>query len=372
MKKSCLRNLIIKKIKEEGAISFADFMEMALYHPELGYYTKKRDPGTISDYYTSVELHPVFGEIISARISSIAKNISNDMEEKKERFTVVEMGAGKGILANDVLNGLKKRDSDLYERADFVYIEKNKNLLNEISKILAEHKSKVSFFSSAEELIKELKGVLITGCIISNELLDSFPVHRIRKENGELKEIYVSWDGSKFAEESGEISKEEIKEYIRRYRIELREGCQAEINLKISDWVKEVSNIIKRGFLITIDYGDLADKLYSGIFPEGTLRCYRKHKIDTNPCEDAGMKDITSNVNFSDLTYHGSINGFEPVDFSTQKDFLLKGGILDYISKFAVERKDFTPGLFSELEAIKNLLLPDGMGDIFKVMIQKK
>jgi len=347
-------------------------MEMALYHPELGYYTKKRDPGTISDYYTSVELHPVFGEIISARISSIAKNISNDTEEKKERFTVVEMGAGKGILANDILQGLKKKDDNLYERADFVYIEKNKNLSNEVSKILAEHKSKVSFFSSPEELIKELKGVLITGCIISNELLDSFPVHRIRKEKGKLKEIYVSWDGSEFTEESGEISNEEIKEYIKRYGIELKEGWQAEVNLKISDWVKEVSNIIKRGFLITIDYGYLADKLYSGIFPEGTLRCYRKHKVDNNPYEDIGMKDITSHVNFSDLEYHGSINGFELVDFSTQKDFLLRGGIIDYISKFAVGREDFTSGLFSELEAIKNLLLPDGMGEIFKVMIQGK
>jgi len=369
LKNSYLKDLIIKKIKEQGAISFADFMEMALYYPELGYYTKKRDPATIPDYYTSVELHPVFGETIAAQISHLANPV---LQKSKESFTVIEMGAGKGILACDILNGLRKRNKGLYDRVDFVLIEANRSLLAEAGKILGEHKPKVSFASSAEEFLKESEEDSVTGCIVSNELIDSFPVHRIRKEKGKIKEIYVSWDGAEFKEVFGEISGEEVKEYLNRYGIELKEGCQAEVNLKISDWMEEVSNILKRGFLITIDYGYLADKLYSEIFPDGTLRCYKKHKIDTDPYEDVGMKDITAHVNFSDLAYHGSVNGFKLIDFVTQRDFLIRWGILDYVSKFAVGKDSFTTANFSELEAIKNLLLPDGMGDIFKVMIQRK
>jgi len=361
-KNSSLKEIIIRKIKESGAITFAEFMEMALYYPELGYYTKKRELGILSDYYTSSELHPIFGEIISNQISQMADFIN------EENFTLIEIGAGKGILANDILNQLNRKNRGLYDRLDFILVEKNGGLLLEISKILIGHKPKVSFVSSIEE-VKESQ---ISGCIFSNELIDSFPVHRIIKKDGKLKEIYVSYNGKRFIEEFGAISQSEIEEYINRYGIELVENSMMEVNLGVAGFVKSLSRILKKGFIITIDYGYLADKLYSKSFSEGTLRCYKAHKISTNPYEDIGCQDITAHVNFSDLIYQGHINGFELIDFITQREFLIRGGVLDLISKYSVGKERFTPKLFSELEAIKNLILPDGMGEIFKVLIQQK
>ena len=154
-----LKDLIIKRINAEGAITFADFMEMALYYPELGYYTKKREPAAIPDYYTSCELHPVFGQAMANQISRTADFIKN------RKFTVLEIGSGKGILAKDILKHLKMENEDLYSRLEFIVIERNERLLIDVGN---------------------------EGCVISNELIDSFPVHRIRKEKGELKEIYVS------------------------------------------------------------------------------------------------------------------------------------------------------------------------------------
>ncbi|OGL42139.1 MAG: hypothetical protein A3C43_05740 [Candidatus Schekmanbacteria bacterium RIFCSPHIGHO2_02_FULL_38_11] len=182
MKNSSLKDLIIKKIETEGAITFADFMEMALYYPELGYYTKKREPAAIPDYYTSCELHPVFGQAMANQISRTADFIKN------RKFTVLEIGSGKGILAKDILKHLKMENEDLYSRLEFIVIERNERLLIDVGNALAEHGEKVMLASG----LKKLEGNGIEGCVISNELIDSFPVHRIRKEKGELKEIYVS------------------------------------------------------------------------------------------------------------------------------------------------------------------------------------
>lgn len=357
-----LKNLIIKKIDSEGAITFADFMRMALYHPELGYYTKKRELATIPDYYTSCELHPVFGQTVANQINRIADLI------KSEKFTVLEIGSGKGILAQDILRHLKRKNRILYDRLEFIFLERNKSLLSDIAKISEEHKSKILFVSTFEELDEKQ----IEGCVVSNELIDSFPVHRIIKSGGELKEIYVFFSGSELVEIHGEISKNEIKEYLKRYTAKLGEEFELEVNLEVSKWMRKISKILKKGFILTIDYGYPADKLYSENFSGGTLRCYKRHNVSTVPYKDIGEQDITADVNFSDLIYHGCLNGFELVDFVTQRDFLLRWGVLDAISEFAVGKEAFTPQVFSELEKIKNLLLPEGMGDIFKVLIQQK
>ncbi len=356
MDTSDLKTEIVNLIVKKGKITFADYMDLALYHSKYGYYTSKKEKiGKRGDYYTSSDVHPVFGGLIARQLEQMWKILG------KGKFTVVEMGAGKGWLCFDIINFIKDRFPEFFEKIDYKIVEISKNLVVKQSGILKGLADRISWESSSSDGFSFKP---IDGCFLSNEFVDSLPVHQVKVRNGSLQEIYVTTRDDEFVEITDELSDPVLRDYFKELSINLKEGQKAEVNLKALNWTKNISRYLKRGFIITIDYGYLAEDLYSENRYNGTLMCYYKHTTSENPFVRVGNQDMTSHVNFSSLMQAGSEAGLKTTGFTKQSNFLIALGILD---KMKESYRDI-----GSILKMKTLLLPGGMGDIFKVLIQHK
>ena len=345
-----LSSIIIQKIKQLGPISFYDFMEMALYYPKLGYYTSSHEKiGKEGDYYTSSNLTSVFGEMLGKQIEEMWRILG------EKEFTVVEMGGGLGLLSGDVLSYLKK-NYELYRNLNYCIVEKSPTFRNEQKKRL--EVQNVSWYDS----ITELSGM--TGCIFSNELPDAFPVHVVIMEN-ELMEVFVDYENG-FIEVLGPASCE-LKNYLEELKINLPFGYRTEINLDAIKWIRDIGSTLKKGFVITIDYGYPSDELYQEYRNRGTLVCYHKHSVNEMPFEHIGEQDMTTHVNFSALYNWGRKNDLDICGFTDQAHFLMGLGIDEYLKN--VQEKD-PANYYRKMLPVKTLLME--MGETFKILIQKK
>jgi SAM-dependent MidA family methyltransferase len=345
-----LSTIIIQKIKKYGPISFCDFMEMALYYPELGYYTSSHEKiGKAGDYYTSSNLTSAFGEMLGKQIEEMWRILG------EKEFTVVEMGAGLGLLSGDVLSYLKK-NHELYRNLNYCIVEKSPTFRNEQKKRL--EAQNVSWYDS----ITELSGM--TGCIFSNELPDAFPVHVVVMEN-ELMEVFVDYENG-FIEVLRPATGE-LKNYLEELKINLPFGYRTEINLDAIKWIQEIGSTLKKGFVLTIDYGYPSDELYQEYRNRGTLMCYYKHCVNETPFEHIGEQDMTTHVNFSALELWGCKNDLDLCGFTDQAHFLMGLGIDEYLKN--LQEKD-PVNYYRKMLPVKTLLLE--MGETFKIMIQKK
>ncbi len=346
-----LSEVIIKRIKNEGPISFRDFMEMALYHPELGYYTSKKEIiGKNGDFFTSSSLSDVFGVLLAKQIEEMWHIMG------EEDFTIVEYGAGTGRLCHDILDYFKSR-GNLYEHLNYFIIEKSNAMQEKEKKHLTE---KVKWFQFAKEIPK------MHGCILSNELIDTFPVHLVIMKN-DLMEIFVDYD-QKF-KEILMPAKSELKNYFSKLRVELPANYKTEINLDAINWIKDVSAILKKGYVLTIDYGYPSWELYSEFKNKGTLTCFNKHMINNQPYVNIGEQDITAHVNFSALCLWGFYNGLDYGGFTDQAHFLLGLGFKEYLRKMKESDND---AFNLRKEIFLNHMLIEEMGHQFKVLIQRK
>ena len=351
-----IREEIVDLINVKGKITFADFMELALYHPEYGYYTSGKEKiGKRGDYYTSSDVHSVFGELIARQLEQMWRLLGSN------RFTVVEIGAGKGWLCHDILSCIKNEYPEFFEKVDYKIVEISRDLIERQSDTLKGFEEKVSWESFSEGGFSFNP---IEGCFLSNEFVDSLPVHQVIVEDNCFKEIYVTTTDGVLSEKIDGLSNPELENYFKELNINLRDGQRAEINLKALDWVKNISLCLNRGFVITIDYGHLAEDLYSEERHRGTLICYYEHTTSENPYERVGNQDITSHVNFSSIMEEGDRCGLSTTGFVRQSNFLIALGILNKMND--------AQGDVSKLLTIKNLFLPGGMGDVFKVLIQHK
>ncbi len=355
-----LEKKIIEKIKKEGPITFETFMEMALYEPSLGYYaSEKFEIGKYGDFYTSPHLHPVFGIMIGKQIEEMWQ-----LMKKPSDFIIVEPGAGAGYMCKDILDYLNNKG--ILDFFTYMIIENNSFVRDKQKLLLKDYSEKVNWFSSLEEIGK------IRGCIISNELLDSFPVHIIEMGD-ELQEIYVTVDDkNNFSEEIKEIkdkpSTEDLNHYIKEFSISLPRGYRTEINLRIREWLKIVSKVLSEGFIFTIDYGYPVWDYYSEERNRGTLLCYYRHQINENPYQNIGKQDITAHVNFTSLKKWGEEYGFKTIGYCQQGVFFVSLGIDKIIQKIFKHESDY---LF-EVAKIKRLILPGTIGETHKIMIQYK
>ncbi|HEX7627613.1 MAG TPA: SAM-dependent methyltransferase [Candidatus Methanoperedens sp.] len=346
-----LSRLIIEKIEEQGPISFHDFMEMALYYPGLGYYTSDKEKiGKTGDYYTSSNLTPTFGELLGRQMEEMWHILGEGQE-----FTVVEMGAGMGILSGDVLSYLKKNHK-LYQELNYCIVEKSPSLQKEQKKRLSNEN--IKWFDSINYL-KE-----IVGCIFSNELPDAFPVHVVEMEN-ELMEVFVDYEKN-FIEVLKPASTQ-LKDYLNELDVTLTSGYRTEINLDAIKWVREISSVLEKGFIITIDYGYPLHELYQEYRNRGTLMCYHNHSVNESPFEHIGEQDMTSHVNFSALYHWGRKFGLGLCGFTDQAHFLMGLGIDEYLK----DLQEKSPmDYYKKMLPIKSLIMD--MGETFKVLIQKK
>ncbi len=315
-----LNKIINERIINEGPITFEKFMDMALYYPDLGYYSNPDAViGKEGDFYTSPHLHSIFGAMICRQLIEMW-----ELMGRPSLFHAVEIGAGAGYLCKDILDYLyqtvnqlesHKDERDFLTSLKYVIVEPYGHFTNKQKEILKEHESKIEWISTIDEL-KDIK-----GCVLSNELLDAFPVHLIEMNEG-LKEIYINIGEKGLIEEKADAGSDEIGQYVEQFSISDWKGYRTEINLRIKSWIHQVSEILSQGFVLTIDYGFSAKEYYSEDRNRGTLLCYHKHQVNENPYQYIGRQDITSHVNFSSLKIWGMDEGFETIGYSSQGTYL--------------------------------------------------
>ncbi len=348
----------------DKAISFKQYMELCLYAPEVGYYTSNRTKvGKKGDFYTSSAIGGLLGEILACHM------VSKLAEQASDVYEIVEWGGGSGLLALQILDKLYSDFTDFYHRLHFIEIEVSEYHRGLQQMNLDKHKDMISFWTPEQW---KAEGKRSHTFIFSNELLDAFPVHRVRYKAGQLHELFVGWDESKqiFYECEFICEALQLLDYIKRERIVLQEGQTAEINLDADHWIYEIANWLEAGDLLTIDYGDIASEIYSIHRMHGTLLCYKDHQAYDNPYIHAGMQDITAHVNFSACIHSGISGGIVDWKLQTQKEFLVQSGILELLQNDA-SRDPFNPTARRN-RAIRQLLLGDQMSELFKVLQQTK
>lgn len=348
-----LSEIIIERIKKEGPLSFRDFMEMALYYPELGYYNSAQNKiGADGDFYTSANLTAAFGAMIGRQMEEMWQIL------EKKPFKIVEFGAGTGLLCHDILDYLKNNIS-LYDSLTYCIIEKSSSMREIQQKHLHE---KVSWYNSIQEIPE------INGCVLSNELIDNFSVHQVIMEGHQLKEVFVD-----YYEDFIEIlrpAKKELTDYLIELNVQLPKGFRTEINLEAVSWMKDISQSLHKGYIITIDYGSLSTELYNNRRSCGTLLCYYQHQKNDNPYQFIGQQDITTHINFSALSHWGSQYGMDCCGIVDQAQFLLALGIKEYQNS-TLNNNPNNLALVMQESMINYRLLID-MGMKFKVLIQQK
>lgn len=354
------RDIIINKIVETGPITFADFMELALYHPEHGYYSRPvQKIGREGDYYTSVHVSKLFGQTIARQLAEMGSILG------WEELKLVEYGAGEGYLALDILDTFKEQFPQWIDHISYYICE-----TSEYHRRLQKHRLE-AYLNQVywiEELGHVNQGRPFKGIVFSNELIDAFPVHRVKQIGGQLQEIYITFEESSLKEKTGELSTPMLREYFPSLNFDLQEGQEAEINLMALRWLQEISRYLEQGFVLTIDYGYEIHELANPRRFDGTVMCYYRHKADSKPLEQIGLKDITSHVNFTALMKYGEEYGLEVTGLTNQMKFLvgLEAGK-------ELEDPNLSSGEKQKLAlALKELLMPDKMGERFLVLIQHK
>lgn len=370
-----LSEIICQRIEEtpQKRITFAEYMELVLYQPQQGYYaTEAVKIGKQGDFLTSPHWGPDFGELLAEQFREIWQII-----ERPPPFTIIEMGAGQGILAANILSYLQKQDEELWQALEYVIIEKSAAMQAEQKQRLNTDKVKWRTWDAIEE-------DSLTGCFFSNELVDAFPVHQIVVEEKQLKEIYVSYkrlenngrSEIKFIETSGELSTNKIAEYFQLLGINLlsdsySDRYQTEVNLAALDWLDAAAKKLQKGYILTIDYGYPAERYYHPNRREGTLQCYYQHRRHNDPYWNIGMQDITAHVNFTALEKQGNLSGLKNVGFIQQGLFLMALGLGDKLNQLSTESGLSITEVLSRREALHSLMDPMGLGG-FGVLVQSK
>jgi SAM-dependent MidA family methyltransferase len=360
-----LKTLLSSQIREKGPMPFSRFMEQCLYHPLYGYYRNERSRiGAGGDYYSSPSVHPLFGCSVARQLRQMA-----DILDESD-FHVIEMGAGRGFLGKDILDWAEEHAPHFYGRMQYHIVEYNPLPAGEVPGPLSRHhtKGKVSWI---EPRLFEAGQRRFRGCFLSNELVDAFPVHRVCMQDGRLREIYVTEQNGRFAEVWGELSDARLSTHFGSLGVTLAEGQQAEANLRAIDWMETVASALDKGFVLTIDYGYLADELYAAHRREGTLLCYQQHRTSEDPYDRIGEQDITSHVDFSSLIRTGGRAGLAFTGLVCQSRFLIALGVLQEMESLG--RNMASIDALKLRLSLKHLIEPEaGMGEAFKVLIQHK
>ncbi len=341
---------IRKLIVEHGKITFADFMEAALFLPPGGYYTS-RNHAKEKDYYTAPVAHPVFGALVALQLKQMWERMGSPYP-----FYVLEVGAGSGVLAGDILAYSSSLQSGFSDALEYIGIDYDV----------------LKGSPNGAHLIKAngLPFRDVVGCVLSNELFDAFPVHRFAIQDGRVKEVYVTLKEDEFTEILEDPSTPRLEQRLSCLGFDLPEGFMGEVNLAMDDWINDLSQVLEQGFVLTFDYGHVAEDMYSSVRARGTLRCYYRHILEGNPYRRIGLQDITAHVDFTSLMRSGEEHGLASVGYTTQKEFLLNmgfRGFLESIGERQLPQRELDANRMGMLELVK-----DGeMGD-FKVCVQAK
>ena len=358
MEATAAERAIRRRIRQHGSITFAEFMQIALYHPVDGYYTSEKPFGAAGDYYTSPAVHPAFGALLAVQLYGMWRCLG-----KPSEFAVVEMGAGNGMLADQVCEYTARMSGEFARALTYVCLDR-----------YAPAPAGQTVTDAARPQWLRSDGLPlrdIVGCFISNEFVDAFPVHRFQISEGELLEVHVTLDArEEFTEALSEPSTPFLAERLDSLGFVLPDGHRGEVSLQVKPWLNEVARALAEGFVLTIDYGYEAAELYSARRRFGTLQTYYRHTEGSSPYQRIGKQDLTAHVDFSLLQAVGHPLGLNPVAYTTQAELLGNLGIRDMMEQMRsvnVSQHERS----ANIVGLRELLKPEGLGG-FKVLIQEK
>jgi len=344
-------DVIREIIRRQGPIPFDQFMDLALYYPDLGYYNSHRNPiGPKGDYYTMPQLTPVIGVMIARQLKEMWEILGHP-----EKFTVLEIGAGNGQLCRSIVREAKK-NQDFENALEYRIVERSAMMRVREKEILP---SSVYISDSLDALPP------FTGCVLSNEFFDNLPFSIFAMEK-ELMEVWVGHDLNFF--EVLKPASDRIKSLIESLDIRIPEKSRLEISEKSFEYLHQIALKLQKGFVLTTDYGYLNPELFRDQDTSGTLTCYHGHRRNQNPYIHVGEQDITAHVNFSTLSQFGRSHGLQVAGYTCQANFLRAWGLLSYLS-------EAEPGCsFDESTALRFVtdLLFNKTGNKFKTLIQYK
>jgi SAM-dependent MidA family methyltransferase len=357
-------NAIIERLKKKSnpPWSFAMLMEVALYDPELGYYTKERQKlGKEGDFYTSNHVHPVFAETFGRFFLDVL--VQEDMEP-----TICEWGAGDGAFAFHVLSYIKSQNINTFKNTFYYIIESSPHHQSLLTKKLAPFKDQISIYATFEEMIEERKQ--FQGILFSNELIDAFPVHIIEKHKDGLKEVFLEEVEGELVENLTICNNDRIKGWFKEFGPTLPEGHRIEVSLAMKEWLVNVSRWLDKGMIITIDYGYRNDEFQRPERREGSIRGYRNHEMIKNPLRHLGDMDLTSHIQWDAYDQIALNEGLTKICYERQDQFLLKAGLFSFLQS-PTNLSPFSDE-FKKNRAIQSFVHPSGISTSFQVNVHGK
>ncbi|MDJ0636728.1 MAG: class I SAM-dependent methyltransferase [Xenococcaceae cyanobacterium MO_188.B29] len=351
----------------ENRITFAEYMNLVLYHPQYGYYSSGIvEIGSTGDFFTSSSLGEDFGQLLASQWWDIWQTMNCTVP-----FSIVEMGGGNGRTAYDILKYLQTFYPDFSQVIEYILIEESPELIQ----VQQETLKSLEEINITWKTWQEIPDDSVVGCFFSNELVDALPVHLVSVKNSKLQEIYLTREEEKIIETYGEISTPKLQDYFDFVEIDLLtkdypEDYRTEVNLAALDWLSTVANKLHKGYIFTIDYGYPASKYYHPQRYEGTLKCYYQHRHHNNPYVNLGYQDITAHVDFTALEKQGELCGLEKIGFTQQGMLLMALGLGDRLNQLSSGKYDIQE-VFRRRDALHQLIDPTGLGG-FGVLIQGK
>jgi SAM-dependent MidA family methyltransferase len=354
-----LRQQIEQEIRERGPIPFSRYMELCLYHPELGYYARNAEQfGKAGDFYTSSDVHAVFGRLLARQFDEMWCALGSP-----DHINLFELGPGRGLFAQDVLGWSETKFTGFFHALRYVLIESSPALRRRIESTLGSH-----FESGKTELTAVFppkEASTPDTIVFANEFFDALPVE-VLSAKGSLR--IDTLDG-RFIETWAPSSPEE-QEFLDRYSIHPEPHERIEAPLAAQHSMDQIAAGIHRGFFIAIDYGYTREEQLAGRH-RGTLKAIRQHSISANPYEAPGEQDITADVNFTALAAAAEQQGMQTQKLVTQSQFLMGIGEANQFAD-AFEECRLPQERAKVALQLKHLVTPAGMGESFNVLIASK
>ena len=349
-------------------------MQLCLYSPNGGFYSHRKD-WINAHFGTSPSSHPVFGALIVRQLEQMWTLMGEPTV-----FDVIEVGSGDSILAQSIVNASRRNAPGFADALRYVALDYQPGWAQAPDNIFDwprmpgawEPPGRAAATSGVRLVKGEGLGPVrnIQGCILCNELIDNFPVHRFAIHGGRVREVFVTLDGEEFAEVLGQPSTPRIEGRLTGLGLSLPDGHRGEVNLAMEDWVAQLSTALERGFILTIDYGELADGLYWQQNRGQRLYSFGKHVIDADPYRSAGLRDITCQVDFTSLMRLGEQHGLSNVGYLRQSRFLENLGISSYLAELECQEVSAARKELNRI-AIMSLVDPEDYGSI-KALAQSK
>ena len=339
---------IIREISKNGPITFARYMQLALYTPGLGYYSAGSHKfGTVGDFMTAPEISSLFSRCIAYQCQQLLIDL--------QKGDILELGAGSGRMAVDILRELQRNG---YLPDHYFILEVSADLRDRQMTFI---KKEIPGLSARVIWLNQLPKQPIQGIIIGNEVVDAMPVHKFKISNG-IKEVYVNWENNKFIWESYEPSVV-LNDYIKNLKINFSEGYESEVNLLLKGWLVSLAKLLKKGLILLIDYGFPRHEYYHPDRNQGTIACHYRHYSHFDPLILTGIQDVTVHVDFTAIAEAASLQDLTIMGFTNQAEFLLNCGIITLIPQPKEIKEQYRVS-----QEIKRLIFPSEMGELFKVI----